>query len=444
MIDRIAEQGFEVRRLPGDSRQAQEQDALETLAVLDGRAVDWLIVDHYGLDAEWETAVRSGARRLMAIDDLADRPHMCDLLLDQNFFPDADTRYQGLVPDPCQILTGPKYALLREEFSRLRPPARPAAETGLRAMVFFGKADFANLTGRALEALAAQGDRLARIEVVLGEGHPHEAAIATQAEHLPQAVVHRFVADMAALMAEADLFVGAGGSTNWERFYMGVPTIALALAPNQTLVAEPLAESGCLIYLGEAAALGPQSLQAAIATVIENPHLRTALARNGRALVDGRGTERVASVLLTADVTLRSATAEDAERVFAWRNSDEVRRRSFDPSPVAWETHSGWFHQTLAREDRALLIGEWRGQPIGVVRYDMEGDRARISVYLAPGQTQPGLGRRLIGEGSAWLKAHRPGVHTVIAEVMADNEASRRAFLAAGYEPDHQVLKQTL
>ena len=132
----------------------QAGDAAGTILALSDRAWDWLVVDHYALDAEWEGRLRPSVRGILIIDDIADRRHDCDILLDQNRFADMETRYAGKVPPHCQLLLGPRYALLRREFSRLRACLEPRSGAVRRVLIFCGGVDAENVTETAVEALA--------------------------------------------------------------------------------------------------------------------------------------------------------------------------------------------------------------------------------------------------------------------------------------------------
>ena len=144
----------------------QLADAGHTSEALADRSWSWVVVDHYALDVRWETAVRSAARGLLVIDDLADRPHDCDLLLDQNYYADKDARYVGLVPDRCELLLGPRYALLREEFLAARLGVRTRTGPATRLLVCFGGMDADNFTARALDALADDWARAVTVNPV--------------------------------------------------------------------------------------------------------------------------------------------------------------------------------------------------------------------------------------------------------------------------------------
>ncbi|HAO19195.1 MAG TPA: UDP-2,4-diacetamido-2,4,6-trideoxy-beta-L-altropyranose hydrolase, partial [Desulfobacteraceae bacterium] len=147
--------GFEVFRFAQPAASDWQSDSLQTIAILKqiGEKPDWLIIDHYELDKKWQTAIRPYVRQIMAIDDLANRPHDCDMLLDQNFYKNFQTRYNGLVPNHCRKLLGTRYALLRPEFKTLREKIKPRDGSIRRILIFFGGSDPSNETEKALNAL---------------------------------------------------------------------------------------------------------------------------------------------------------------------------------------------------------------------------------------------------------------------------------------------------
>lgn len=228
------------------------QDAEDSAALLSQLQPDWLIVDHYALDARWETIQRRHVARLMAIDDLADRQHDCDLLLDQNLGR-LESDYDTLVPAHCTRLTGARYALLRPEFAALRPYSLQRRQAGtLRSLlVTMGGVDKDNATGRILQALAGSSlPHDCRITVVMGATAPWLQDVTMLAATLPWPVEVRVNAsDMARLMADADLAIGAAGSTSWERCCLGLPSIAICLAENQQFIIRSLEGHGAVLAL---------------------------------------------------------------------------------------------------------------------------------------------------------------------------------------------------
>jgi UDP-2,4-diacetamido-2,4,6-trideoxy-beta-L-altropyranose hydrolase len=212
-------------------------DARQTAAILANLQPDWLVVDHYALDQRWEEALVPHYRQLLVIDDLADRPHRCDLLLDQNLGRQPQD-YAALVPAHCRLLIGPHFALLRPEFAALRPCSlqRRQAQPALRQLLItMGGIDQPNATGQVLQALktcALPAD--CRITVVMGLTAPWLQNVCELAVQMPwptDVVVN--VNDMARRMADSDLAIGAAGSTSWERCCLGLPSILVILADNQ-------------------------------------------------------------------------------------------------------------------------------------------------------------------------------------------------------------------
>ena len=255
LIALIEQQGFRIITLPGASggdKASLDQpahahwlgcdwqtDAQQSLDAISGM-VDWIIVDHYALDHRWETVMRAKCARIMCIDDLADRSHDCDLLLDQSLGR-CSKDYAHLVPETAKLLLGPKYALLRPEFAQWRDASLARRETPqLRhILVTMGGVDADNVTGRVLAALQrADAATFDKITVVLGPHAPWREQVTKQAANMPVLTqVLSGVDNMAELMTSCDLAIGAGGSTTWERCALGVPTLTIVLAENQQEVA---------------------------------------------------------------------------------------------------------------------------------------------------------------------------------------------------------------
>lgn len=411
----------------------QSEDAEATLAALAGDGDwDWIVVDHYALDSRWEGRLRSCARRILAIDDLADRRHDCDALLDQNFHADSHARYAGLLPDHCVRLLGPRHALLRPEFPAARARLRERGDVVRRVLVFFGGIDERNLTAVALDALDATGFP-GDVDVVIGAGHPQRAPLAARCAARERTALHVQVANMADLVASADVGIGAAGVATWERCALGLPTLAVSVASNQDELLRDAARDGLLLG-PEIDASDPAALALHLRALVDNPSLRAHLARRGMEAVDALGTARVARVLLQPEVVVRPATQADARDLFEWRNAPEVRRFSRDGAPIEWESHRRWMDAVLADPQRALLVGSAGETAVGVVRYDLAGDEAEVSIHLAPGQAGRGQGRALLDAAGRWLVARHPEVKIVAAEVLAGNDASHRLFTGCGFE----------
>lgn len=322
LIDQIEEQGFHVYRLNsvpaveikspvarddtelprhahwlGVSWQSDVEVCLPILEVLEP---DWLIVDHYALDARWEREVCPPKSRLLIIDDLSDRKHLADVLLDQNLGRKMED-YKALVPAHCNCLIGPEFALLRPEFAQWRGAslARRRQQPGLkRLLISLGGVDQDNVTGQVLEILKKCNlPNECEICVIMGDTAPWLSEIKVQVGELPWTTeVAVGVSDMGRRMAEADLAIGAAGSTSWERCCLGLPTLMVVLADNQREIAEYLEMAGASLTLPI------DSLQASLQNGLlkmEQPNAMIYASDCCARVTDGGGTGRVMEKLIT-------------------------------------------------------------------------------------------------------------------------------------------------
>lgn len=453
LCDLIEAQGFAVTSLPlmgsigslsevVDERARRSRlgadwatDANQTIEALGTKkAIDWLIVDHYSIDSLWESKLRESVLNIMVIDDLGDRIHDCDLLLDQNYVSSFENRYDQLVPTDCRKLLGPRYALLRPEFFEARKSLRERDTTVRRMLVFFGGVDLTNETSKAIRALHKLGRTNVRVDVVLGKSSPNHDEIKRLCGNSINYHFYCQVSNMAELMLSADLAIGAGGATMWERCSLGLPTIVVSVAENQHRASEAIARAGGIVYLGEYRSVTVDILARAIEFVRATPYLLMSMSDTGLKLVDGLGLRRVARRLLGKQIVLRRATESDCARIHHWRNAREIRCFAIDSAPISYETHLQWYMAVLVDPNRVLLIGEIDDEPVGVLRYEKDSECATVSVYLVPGNEGLGIGTSLIEEGSLWVEENWPDIKVIRAPIRAGNDASRAAFQSAGFD----------
>lgn len=413
----------------GTSQRADAELTAETFA---GKQAEWLVVDHYGLDTRWESALRPHAKNILVVDDLADRSHDCELLLDQNLHDDAEARYASRVSARCRTLLGPKFALLREEFRNSRASASARARDGSvrRVLILMGGVDRANLTAIAIDAVTALRRQL-RVDVVVSEQHESHSEIAAACRKHGYAL-HVQPPNIAELMAAADLSIGAGGSTTWERCCVGLPTIAFIVSENQRQLVINSALKG-LLYAPDLDPPDAESIAGHLRSLLDNPLLLRALSRNGLDTVDGRGTQRVLRAMGCTAIAIRQATQNDSSRMLGWRNHPQVRGASVDPGSIDPSRHQSWFASVLADPDSFLLIGEHGEDAVGVVRWDVRDGKAEVSIYLVPGLAGEGRGADLLHAAESWLISRRPDVRTLQALVLRGNEPSHLLFEACGY-----------
>jgi UDP-2,4-diacetamido-2,4,6-trideoxy-beta-L-altropyranose hydrolase len=283
-----------------DITQAELVDCAASVA----RNADAVVIDHYGLSAADHRAIAAG-RPTLVIDDLADRSLAADLVLDSGPAR-AASDYDGLVPRHAELLLGPNHAPVRPAFAALRKEAlarRADAPAVRRILVSLGLTDVRGITGRVVDLMLPllkkeNGAGDAVLEVVLGSGAPSLPRLTELARTEPRLALHVDSQDMPRLTLEADLAVGAGGSTSWERCVLALPTLLLVLAANQREASATLADADAVLALDVADPDFDAAFAAALTRLLADPLLRDRLSAASAAVCDGRGATRVAAHFL--------------------------------------------------------------------------------------------------------------------------------------------------
>lgn len=403
------------------------------------RGCDLLVVDHYERDAAFESACRGWAERIMVIDDLADRPHDCDVLLDQTLGRE-EADYRPLVPADCALLLGPEYAMLRTQFSAARRQAlarRREHPPVKRILVSVGTSDPHNVTQIVLDGIARSGVN-ADVDVVLGSASASQETARDQARSMPQRTrVHVDVRSMADLMGAADLAIGAAGTSSWERCCLGLPTLVVVTADNQTMVAEELEQAGAVTVLGHAGALTSGDIAQAIRDLAADTRTLRAMIESAAQICDGKGSLRIRLALMPAayasdgkSVTLRLAASADTDIMFRWQSDMRTRRFARTRASPTNEEHTAWVQATLADSKRVLTLILHDNVPAGVLRFDRveTSDICEVSILVDPEKYGRGIAQAALSLG----RAFDPYSH-LLAEVLPGNEASNRLFRRAGY-----------
>jgi UDP-2,4-diacetamido-2,4,6-trideoxy-beta-L-altropyranose hydrolase len=262
------------------------KDIEQTIAILTllGEFPDWVVVDHYQLDYLWEQKIRPFAHKIMVIDDLADRKHDCDLLLDQNLYHSMQSRYEHLVPEYCQKLLGPGFVLLRKEFKDLG--VRKRSGNVKKLLVFFGGSDPTNETLKVLHAFdSIKTDKLS-IDVVVGNSNPNKECIKDKCNTMQNVSYYCQINNMAELMNDSDLSIGAGGTSTWERCYLGLPSIVITVATNQEESISVLHTKGAVWNLGKSQEVTEKHILEAVEKIISQPQLINDLSRNATKIME--------------------------------------------------------------------------------------------------------------------------------------------------------------
>lgn len=406
-----------------------QTDAAQTAEALVEFAPDWVVLDSYAFGARWHEAMRAALGcRIAQIDDLGDRALGADLLIDHTYSDNHRIKYNGQLTPGTRLLGGPRFALLGPAYANA--PRYEHSEAVRSIGIFMGGVDADNHSAAVIAALDEAGFA-GPIEVVSTSANPNLDALRQAIDAHKGARLMVDLPDLADFFARHDLQVGAGGGASWERCCIGVPTVLLAVAPNQLTVATQLAAKGVAAFAEDT---GIAEIADILKTLIGDAPRREAMTRRARALVDGRGAQRAALAMLSGALTLRPATTDDARMMFDWRGDPLTRAVSRESGALIWEDHLAWLDRTLADPARTLMVGEIGGRPVGVIRFDKtEGgpggsQRAEVSLYLDPALHGLGLGSQLL------LSAETATDIAIIdATVLEENAGSQALFARCGY-----------
>ena len=412
---------------------SQQVDALHSINALKDSEWDWLIVDSYSLDKDWELQMRNSSlfSKLLVIDDLADRYHDCNVLVDQNLQQKVN-QYEALTPTDSIKLLGPKFSLLREEFRYFHKKVGLRAGEVKRVLIFFGGIDEKNYTLKVANILSNIKVVDFYVDVVVGAGYRAQPEIQELClkHHF---VLHVQIDYLADLMAKADIAFGTGGGAVWERCCLGLPTFTIPIADNHYMQVASSASEGLLYeFLPAGGVTELEALERHILGFLENFSLRGHISTRGLHTVDGLGVQRVLGVMGCSRVQVRLATTDDSKMLLDWRNHLRTRQFSRSEEAIDQVDHDTWFEGVLKNPDRLLLIGLIGEMPMGVVRFDLYNDEAEVSIYLDPLSMNTGLGHDLLRSAESYFRQKHPQTN-LVANVLELNKASDNLFHSCDY-----------
>lgn len=275
-----------------------EPEDLSKAAVEAAAGFRAVVFDHFRLAARDHYRI-AGGRPSLAVDDLADRRLGVDMVLDVG--PDRRAEdYKDIVEPGTRLLLGPSWALVRPEFVLVRAAAlarRAKSETVGRVLVSLGLTDVGGITARVVDRLLPRLGE-AGLDVVLGREAPSLGEMERLAARDPRVALHVETHAMAGLCAAADLAVGAGGSSAWERCAVGLPGVTLMLAANQEPGARALAAAGAGEVVDGCADDFEAAFDRAFTGLFRSPERRARMGKAAANLCDGRGAARAAEAFL--------------------------------------------------------------------------------------------------------------------------------------------------
>lgn len=447
LIEFVRNKGFQVNELvtPTDWKIPQnsadyvawlqvpwKEDAASLFKYHD--SADLLIVDHYGLNAEWESYVQKKlACKVFVIDDLV-REHQADLILDQTLLREPQ-EYKIRNPNSI-VITGCDFALLKHHFTTYREKALETTmlSSNVNVLVSMGGIDQPNATLQTLQALSKIITKKPFVTVLLSTKAPHYQSVKKFSLQHPSWINHiDFVDNMAELMLAHHVSIGAPGGTSWERACLGIPSIIISLADNQKTISSNLIKVGAAIGV-DVTDIGSDLLIAYKRLINEWSEMRSA----NLSLCDGLGLLRVMQCINALSnnksnlITLRCANKGDVKQVFDWQFLPETRQYALTQELPTWEGHQKWMKAKLLSISDCFYIIESLNdnKDIGVLRLDkLSVDRYLISIFIDPQYFGQGFAK----EALAYVDRIHPNI-TIQATVLAENIASQSLFTAAHYQ----------
>lgn len=416
----------------------QEEDAQATIKATGGVIYDWMIVDHYNIDQTWQKLTRNTYRYLLVIDDLANRKHDCDILLDQNLGRDASD-YSDLIPKQSISLCGPSFALLRPEFEASRSRAlsrRPKSELN-SLLVFLGGTDINNITQTVLTNLRhIELNFLKEIVVVVGSSSKCIGEINTLLDKFScHTRLLIDIDDIQEWMIAADLSIGAAGGAAWERCCLGLPTILIVIAENQKRGTKALVDAGAAVTVDSAELTG-DSLVRAIQRLTK-PEELSFMSEKAASVCDGGGARRVLFQMCRLDnslLHLRRAARHDEALLLDWANDPVTRGNALNQAQITTSQHKKWFEEKLsdARSCIIYIIELPNGDSLGQVRFDKSDNTWIVDYAISPAFRGQGLGGVLLARAlSALTELNLDGI--IAGWIKPENKASICVFLKCGF-----------
>jgi UDP-2,4-diacetamido-2,4,6-trideoxy-beta-L-altropyranose hydrolase len=401
-----------------------------------------LVIDRYGTAAAFSAACRDAGIRILHFDDFGTGEIPADLAITIGANPD-----RPVPPEPPHRLIGGDYAPLRRQFPQQRPASiagRAGGSTLERVLVAFGGTDPVDASGLAVEAVLEAG---LNCDVVIGGRARHLSMLrALATTHAERVRLHEDAAEVAALMANADLAIGAPGTGTWERAALGLPVLLVGIAENQRDNAAVVAARGAGMLCGFLNEGNRREIRdavlAALAALQREPARLASMARAAAALSDGRGAMRIAVAALAeaklkdgSPCRFRLVEPEDEALILEWQSAPETRRHAGNPKAPSPEEHHAWFAAMLHADADWFLIAEAPEGPAGFIRLDWLGEAGGAPIFLisiaaAPGRYRRGIGRALLTAARRLAPRAK-----LLAKVLPDNQASRALFESLGYRP---------
>jgi UDP-2,4-diacetamido-2,4,6-trideoxy-beta-L-altropyranose hydrolase/UDP-4-amino-4,6-dideoxy-N-acetyl-beta-L-altrosamine N-acetyltransferase len=419
----------------------QQQDADDCIDIFKAKNIDWLVVDHYSLDEQWQKRLKPYCKKLMVIDDLADRKHQCDILLDQTFGRQQED-YSGRVPEGCELLLGSEYALLRPEFAKWRTYslARRSKPEFKQLLVNMGGVDVDNITEKVLDELKISNlPNDLHITVVMGGAAPYLENVKSKAITLPcKTEVKVDVGNMAEIMANSDIAIGAAGSTTWERCCLGLPTIQIVIAKNQQFLAETLACRNIVKLAKEIKE---------ITYLLENSsEWAKDVGNSALEICDGMGSHKVFNKTTDRKIFLDefgevdlcnyvNLNENDKLQALNMRNHPQIKKWMHNRDSISEEDHFGFIKNLEIDMERRYFLVKQKDNIIGSINFSKINfeNSVDLGIYTNPFLQLKDSGKLLESAASQYAFIELD-VEKIKLEVLPGNEKAIRFYNKCGFK----------
>ena len=417
-----------------------QDDAKATIDILKKNFTCLVVVDHYSLDYKWERQIKRHTRKIMVIDDLDNRKHECDILLDHNYRSNNYAYKKNIINNSCKKLLGLDYLIINKEYRNNKKRFTRGYIKNI--LIFFGGSDSENLTKLIVEKLIKLDSRKYNVSIIIGINNNKIKSIEKLTKNLNNFQCYKSQPNLASILKKNDLVIGALGMNLWERLCVGVPSVVISKGIDQKIFAKKLADKKCISLLGHFNEISENKLELKLKKILKTK-ISQSMTSNLQSMVDGFGTDRVANEIKKIIITdfkfrlkIRNSNYKDNDLLFNWANHPSVRANSFTSEPIEKKMHREWFEKRLKnKNEHAIYIGEIDNTPVGQVRFDLVNGNWYIDFSVGHKFRKVGLGYELLKQAS---KKHSKifNKKNLIGEVKTNNQASLKVFNKLNYEPE--------
>lgn len=417
---------------------AQEVDVKETISKLNANKIQniiGIVIDHYSIDFRWEEIFKKNFfnnnseddLKLIVIDDLFNRKHYCDILIDQTFtsYIPIDN-YSNLVKSSCLKLLGPSYCILDETYKKSKE-IYPIRKNIKRILVYFGASDLENNSLKIAKLVTNKKYSSYNFDFVISKKHNTFNEIESIIKNHKRIKIHGTLESLAPLIGNSDLSIGAGGTTTWERLILGLPSLVIPVAKNQIYLINSLKNIGLLKVKEKDNELSIWLFK----SINEIKYNLEKISIESKVLLDGFGNERICNAILKTSkpLILKKFTAKDKSLLFNLANESKVRMNSFNKSEISINEHSSWFKKVFKSPYTFIYIAYCQNNsPVGQVRFDIKKDCCFLDFSIEKASRGFGLGLELVKKGIKEFEAEKCDYKFIVAEVCLNNVSSIKIF----------------